>query len=79
MIAELPDPLQRIVTQPTTMGGRQHLASWENCRAVNCSALREKAQAELQRRAEAEAQWRRTEEEQKRQPAAVVSVGRRSA
>jgi hypothetical protein len=78
-IAELDDPLQRIASPPATMGGRQHPANWENYRAVNCSALREKAKAELQRRAEAEAQWRAAEEEQKRQPAAVVSVGRRTA
>jgi hypothetical protein len=78
-IAELADPLQRIAAPPTTMSGGQHPANWENYRAVNCSALREKAQAELQRRAEAEAQWRQADEKQKRQPAAVVSVSRRSA
>jgi hypothetical protein len=78
-IAALDDPLQRIETPPTTMGGRQHPASWENYRAVDCSALREKAEAELLRRAEAEAQWREADEKQKRQPAAVVSVDRRTA
>jgi hypothetical protein len=79
MIAELPDPLQKIVAPPATMGGRLHPASWENYRAVNCSALREKAQAELQRRAQAEAQWRRADEKQKLQPAAVTSAKRRTA
>ena len=78
-IAELDDPLQRITAPPATMGGRMHPASWENYRAVNCSALREKAQAELQRRAEAEAQWRRADEKQKLQPAAVASLSRRTA
>ena len=79
IIAELPDPLQRIAAPPATMNGRMHPASWENYRAVNCSALREKAQAELQRRAEAEAQWRRADEKQKAQPAAVASLSRRTA
>jgi len=79
MIAELPDPLQRIAAPPTSLGGRQHPDSWENYRAVNCSALRQKAQAELKRRAEAEAQWRAADEKQKRQPAAVTSAKRRTA
>jgi hypothetical protein len=79
MIAELPDPLQRIAAPPKTIGGRQHPASWDHYRAVNCSALREKAQAELQRRAYAEAQWREADEKQKHQPAAVTSAKRRSA
>jgi hypothetical protein len=78
-IAALDDPLQRIAAPPTTMGGRQHPANWENYRAVNCAALREKAEAELQRRADAEAQWRKADEEQKRQPAAIVTVNRRTA
>jgi hypothetical protein len=78
-IAALDDPLQRIQTPPVSMGGRQHPGNWENYRAVNCSPLREKAEAELLRRAEAEAQWREADEEQKRQPAAVVSVDRRTA
>jgi hypothetical protein len=78
-IATLDDPLQRIETPPTTMGGRQHPGNWENYRAVNCSALRQKAEAELRRRAEAEAQWSEADEKQKRQPAAVVSVDRRTA
>lgn len=78
-MAALDDPLQRIETPPMTMGGRQHPAGWENYRAVDCSALREKAEAELLRRAEAEAQWREADEKQKRQPAAVVSVDRRTA
>lgn len=78
-IAELADPLQRIPAPPATMDGRQHPANWQNYRAVNCSALREKAQAELQRRAEAEAQWREADEKQKRQVAAVASARRRTA
>jgi hypothetical protein len=78
-IAELDDPLQRITAPPTTMGGRQHPANWDNYRAVNCSTLREKAEAELLRRAEAEVQWRRADEKQKEQPAAAVSVNRRTA
>jgi hypothetical protein len=78
-IAALDDPLQRMETPPTTMGGRQHPTNWENYRAVNCSALREKAEAELLRRAEAETQWLEADEKQKRQPAAVVSVDRRTA
>ena len=79
IIAELPDPLQRIAAPPTTVGGRQHPANWENYRAVNCSVLREKAQAELQRRTDAEAKWREADEKQKRQPAAVTSAKRRTA
>jgi hypothetical protein len=78
-IAALDDPLQRIETPPTTMGGRQHPGNWENYRAVNCAALRGKAEAELQRRFEAEAQWSEADEKQKLQPAAVVSVDRRTA
>jgi hypothetical protein len=78
-IAALDDPLQRIETPPATMGGRQHPGNWENYRAVNCSALREKAEAELRRRAEVEAQWREADEKQKSQPAALVSVDRRTA
>lgn len=78
-MATLDDPLQRIDAAPTTMGGRQHPANWENYRAINCSALREKAQAELLRRAEAEAKWHAADEEQKRQPTAGVSVDRRTA
>ena len=79
VIAELPDPLQRIAAPPITVGGRQRPANWENYRAVNCSALREKAQAELQRRANAEAQWREADEKQKRQPAAITVAKRRTA
>jgi hypothetical protein len=79
MIAELADPLQRIAAPPTIMGRKQYPANWENYRAVNCSALRQKAQAELKRRAEAEAQWRAADEKQKRQPAAVTSARRRTA
>lgn len=78
-IAALDDPLQRIETPPMTMGGRQHPGNWENYRAVNCSTLREKAEVELFRRAEAEAQWRQADEKQKPQPAALVSVDRRTA
>ena len=78
-IAALDDPLQRIESPPMTMGGRQHPGNWENYRAVNCAALREKAEAELIRRFEAEAQWREADEKQKRQPAALVSVDRRTA
>jgi len=78
-ITALEDPLQKIAAPPMTMGGRQHPASWENYRAVNCSALRQKAEAELQRRAEAEAQWREADEKQKLQPAALVSGNRRTA
>jgi hypothetical protein len=80
-LAMFDDPLQRIATPPVSMGGRQHPANWENYRAVNCSALREKARAELQRRAEAEAQWRAVDEDekQKRQAAIPASVERRTA
>ena len=78
-IAALDDPLQRIEAPPMTIGGRQHPASWENYRAVNCSALREKAEAELHRRAEAEARWREADEKPKSQPVALVSVDRRTA
>ena len=68
-IAELGDPLQAISAPAVSMGGRQLPSSWQNYRSVNCSALREKAQAELQRRAEAEARWQAADEEQKRQAA----------
>ena len=78
-MAVLDDPLQKIAAPPATMGGRQHPGNWENYRAVNCSALREKAEAELLRRYEAEVQWRRADEEQKHQPAAAVSADRRTA
>jgi len=78
-IAMLDDPLQRIETPPMTIGGKQHPANWENYRAVNCALLREKAEAELLRRAEAEAKWREADEKQKPQPAALVSIDRRSA
>jgi len=80
-LAALDDPLQRIATPPVTMGGRQHPANWENYRAVDCSALREKAEAELHRRAEAEAQWRvaDAEEKEKRQASIPTLVERRTA
>jgi hypothetical protein len=80
-LAALDDPLQKIATPPLTWGGRQYPANWENYRAVNCSALREKAAVELQRRAEAEAQWRAADEEerQKRQATIPVVVERRTA
>ena len=78
-MAALDDPLQRVAARPMTMGGRQHPGNWESFRAVNCSALREMAEAELLRRYEAEVQWRRADEEQKRQPAAAVSADRRTA
>jgi len=77
----LDDPLQKIATPPVTMGGRRHPANWENYRAVNCSAVREKAAAELQRRADTEAQWRAADEEErhKRQATTPVVVERRTA
>jgi hypothetical protein len=78
-IAALDDPLQRISTPPVSFGGRHQLANWENYRAVNCSMLREKAEAELQRRWEAEAQWVKADEERLRQPAALQTVDRRTA
>lgn len=78
-IATLDDPLQRIESPPMAMGGRQHPGNWENYRAVNCATLREKAEAELLRRAEAEAKWREADEKQKPQPAALVSIDRRTA
>ncbi len=80
-LAALDDPLQKIATPPVTMGGRQHPANWENYRAVNCSVLREKAAAELQRRAEAEALWCTADEEEKhkRQSAIPILVERRTA
>lgn len=80
-LAALDDPLQKIATPPVTTGGRQHPANWENYRALNCSALREKAAAELQRRSEAEAQWHAADEEEKhkRQAPIPVLVERRTA
>ena len=78
-MAALVDPLQRIAAPPTTMGGRQHPTNWENYCAINCSALRERAEAELRRRADAETQWREADEKQKSKPAAVVSATRRTA
>jgi len=78
-IAALDDPLQKISAPPVSIGGRHRLANWENYRAVNCSMLREKAEAELQRRWEAEAQWAKADEERKKQPAALQTVDRRTA
>jgi len=80
-LATLDDPLQKIATPPMTMGGRQLPANWENYRAMNCSALREKAEAELQRRVEAEAAWRAADEQEKlkRQAAIPALVERRTA
>lgn len=78
-IAALDDPLQKISAPPASFGGRHQLANWENYRAVNCSMLREKAEAELHRRWEAEAQWLKADEERKHQPAALQTVDRRTA
>ena len=78
-IAELDDPLQKISTPPVSVGGKYQLANWENYRAVNCSGLREKADAELLRRWEAEVQWLAADEERKRPPAALQTVDRRTA
>jgi hypothetical protein len=78
-IAELDDPLQKISTPPASIGGRHQLANWENYRAINCSTLRQKAEAELVRRWEAEAQWLAADEERTRQAAPVPKTDRRSA
>jgi hypothetical protein len=74
------DPLQRKPAPAATPGGRQLPKSWECYCVVNCSNLRQKAEAELLRRAQAEAEWRKADEDVKQQrKTALVLVQRRSA
>jgi hypothetical protein len=74
------DPLQKKPAPAATPGGRQLPASWECYCVVDCTQLRQKAEAELQRRAKAEAEWRKADEEVKQQrKTALILVGRRSA
>jgi len=49
-LADLADPLQTIAEPPTNWAGKKLPACWENYRSVDCSALRQKAETELQRR-----------------------------
>lgn len=74
------DPLQKKPAPAVTPGGRQLPDSWECYCVVNCSNLRQKAEAELQRRSQAEAEWRKADEEVKQQrQTALTIVRRRSA
>jgi hypothetical protein len=79
-IAALMDPLQKNPAPIATPGGRPLRAGWEYYRVVDCSKLRQKADAELQRRAHAESKWRKADAELKQQrKTALVLVERRTA
>ena len=66
-IAELADPMEKLSTPPLNWSGKPLPAGWENLRTVDCSELRHKATAELQRREAAEAKWRKADDELKQQ------------
>jgi hypothetical protein len=79
-ITKVIDPLQKKPAFSATPGGRALPDSWECYCVVDCSQLRQKAEAELERRAKAEAEWRKADEEVKQQrKTALILVARRSA
>jgi len=80
-IAALSDPLQKITAPQLSPGEKRIPSTWETLRAIDCSNLRQKAEAELKRRDEAEAQWQKADEElkQTRQASLVLIKGRKSA
>jgi hypothetical protein len=80
-IAALSDPLQKVAAGQATPGEKRIPSTWETYRAIDCSKLRGKAEAELKRRAEAEAQWQKADDElkQTRQASLVLVKGRKSA
>jgi len=79
-LTKVVDPLQRKPAPAATPGGRALPSGWECYCVVDCSNLRQKAQAELERRTQAEAEWRKADEELKQQRrTALVIVHRRSA
>jgi len=66
-VAEIADPMEKLSAPPLNWAGKPLPAGWENLRTVDCSELREKATAELQRRDAAETKWRRADEERKQE------------
>jgi hypothetical protein len=52
------EPLQKIPPEQVTRHGKPLRGTWETYRAIDCSKLRQKAQAELKQRAAA-APWSR--------------------
>ena len=66
-ISEVHDPMEKLSSPPLNWSGKPLPAGWENLRTVDCSELRQKATAELQRREAAEAKWRRADEERKQE------------
>jgi hypothetical protein len=73
------DPLQKKPAPAATPGGRQLPKNWECYCVVDCSNLRQKAEAELQRRANAEAEWRKADEAAQQQRKTALVLVRRSA
>jgi hypothetical protein len=71
------DPLQKKPAPTATPGGRPLPNNWECYCVVDCSNLRQKAEAELQRRAQAEAEWRKADEEVKQQRQTGLAIVRR--
>ena len=73
------DPLQKKPAPAATPGGRQLPNSWECYCVVDCSSLRQKADAELRRRTQTEAEWRKADEDVKQQRKTALILVRRSA
>jgi hypothetical protein len=76
-MTKLIDPLQKKPAPAATPGGRQLPSSWECYCVVDCSNLRQKAEAELRRREKAEKEWRRADEEIKQQRTTTLTIVRR--
>ncbi len=66
-LSKLHNPLQKLTGPLDTWAGRSLPPTWKNLLSIDCSSLREKAAAELQRRAQLELEWRRKEEQLKKQ------------
>ena len=76
-ITTVTDPLQKKPAPAFTPGGRPLPDSWECYCVVDCSNLRKRAEAELQRRAQAESEWRKADEEIKQQRTTTLTLVRR--
>lgn len=66
-IASMANPLQRIPQEEVTRHGKPLKGNWQTYRAIDCSALRQRAQAECKRRAAATS-WSRLVIERPAQP-----------